>query len=243
MNFLRFTFDDSYIPKIIKCLEKLKLSNKCMEHLTREYILDVCEHEWFDNPTEATNFHCALKFVDDYVKRASKQDIGFLIDYDTICGWHKIALRHDPEKRPGFIRRQGVGQVYSLDHMFPDSAIIPQMFQQYIDIFNEISHVLKNVTCQIDKLLCTIKFAAFALQSFNAIHAFTDGNGRTARLLCHFVLSSVIPFPILLGFILSDLIKGEGQNDNLLTTLKPCFLASTICRAILACCEKLLMTG
>lgn len=53
-----------------------------------------------------------------------------------------------------------------------------------------------------------VKLAAFALWGVNAIHPFRNGNGRTARALCHFILCAKAggqlgagdpTFPVLLG--------------------------------------------
>lgn len=239
-TFLNFDLKTPGISKIIQCSEGMKISKEVMDRLTIEFISDVCEFEWLYNQNEKDNFGDALALANDYIALASQEGHGFLINQDIICGWHKVALRHDPDKRPGLIRRQGVGNVYAGDHAFPDSEVIPDLLQQYIDVFNEISHQLKDMTCQREKILYTIKFAAFALQTFDAIHPFLDANGRTARILCHFILSSILPFPVPVGFILEDLFLGEGQNDNLLLTFDPSFLADTMYRKILACCENLL---
>src|SRR5262249_51203377 len=69
---------------------------------------------------------------------------------------------------------------------------------QFTDAFNGIAKAVKTKTPKgsIERLRDTVKWSAWSLLHFLSLHPFRDGNGRTARLLSNYVLSSVFPFEI-----------------------------------------------
>lgn len=62
-------------------------------------------------------------------------------------------------------------------HLFPDHHRVPALIEDFVDTVNR-------VWGESDP----VELAAYVLWGVNAIHPFINGNGRTARAACYFVL-------------------------------------------------------
>ena len=82
-------------------------------------------------------------------------------------------------------------------HYYPAPEVVESQLYGVIDHHNIHMESLENYqTTTAEKLEYLLKCAAWLLFHFVSAHPFVDGNGRTCRLLCNYVLGLLVPFPV-----------------------------------------------
>ena len=87
-------------------------------------------------------------------------------------------------------------------------ATVPRLMAEFVQSINEM-------WTSSDAFTLT----AYALWRINHIHPFVNGNGRTARAVCYFVLCLKIGGP-LPGPILPELLRGVPEHEQYVQALK-----------------------
>lgn len=100
--------------------------------------------------------------------------VGLQIDHHFICELNRYAT-HYISIQPGQYRRHY--NVRVANHKPSDWCLVYGEMQEFIDVL-----------CREWSKWDELQLAAYALWGVNHIHPFADGNGRTARALCYFVL-------------------------------------------------------
>ncbi|WP_218032813.1 Fic family protein [Pararhodospirillum oryzae] len=121
----------------------------------------------------------------------------FLIFPGVIRQLQKIAVQ-DVEPNPGEWRTASV-QITESRHAPPEPHLVPGLVQEMCDYVNNNWHE------------CTaFHLSAYVMWRHNWIHPFSDGNGRTSRMLSYIILS------IKLGYLLPGFptIPQQIQNDR-----------------------------
>ena len=120
--------------------------------------------------SEAINHKEAVLFVEDLV--AQKE----LLSQHQIKSIHQIILKNIDDKNAGVYRKSNV-IISGAEHVPPDYSVLQDEMDRFIAWYNETAvnmHPLER--------------AAYVHADFVKIHPFTDGNGRTARLLMNLEL-------------------------------------------------------
>lgn len=155
---------------------------------------------------EATNHAAALDFVKEQIKRKPSQ-----LKEKDILKIHEIILDKIDRENAGIYRRVPV--------RISGSAVVmpnPRKVQQLMDEFFR--------WLRLEEKMHAIELAAEAHYRFVTIHPFTDGNGRTGRLLMNMILMmkgyppAIIRKNDRLSYIKSlekpQLVNGEGDSKN-----------------------------
>lgn len=119
---------------------------------------------------EAINHRDAINFVEAIVVGEEP------LSLHTIRGIHKLILKNIDDSNAGVWRRFNV-TITGAEHRPPDAIEVPQLMQDFVDWHRS----------QEDRLH-PVELAARTHTDFAKIHPFSDGNGRTARLLMNFDL-------------------------------------------------------
>lgn len=119
---------------------------------------------------EAINHKEAILFVEDIVQN----NIEF--SEFAIKSIHKLILKNIDEKNAGIYRNCNV-IISGTEHTPPDFVFVRDEMAKFIKKYND----------EYQKLHCVDRAAAIHSE-FVKIHPFTDGNGRTARLLMNLEL-------------------------------------------------------
>lgn len=139
-------------------------------------LFEICnndENHLFYKKLEGENYVRYLDFLNSLITTALQINHTSLNEsIIKSINYHAIACLH-PEA--GEYRSINVKVGY---YVPPDFLIVPQLMNQFINHVN-------NIWTQTDQ----ITLAAFVLWRLNWIHPFRNGNGRTARALCNYVLS------------------------------------------------------
>lgn len=138
------------------------------------------------------NMFKGLEFVENFATEARREGF-FYITVQMLCEIHKTLSSHCPEAHPGILRSKSQVEVGCLGHRYPNSIQIAQAVQSYCDVFNELTEFAKQSSKRIEYI---IKLASWSLSTLLAIHPWTNFNGRTSRLFCHFILSSLLEIPV-----------------------------------------------
>jgi Fic family protein len=119
---------------------------------------------------EAINHKDAIKFVEHLVNKGSR------IDILAIRQIHSLILAKIDDKEAGKYRNTPV-RISGSSHTPPKSTLIPQLMTDF-------NNWLKSPKSTANIL----EYAAIAHFKLVHIHPFSDGNGRTARLLTNLIL-------------------------------------------------------
>jgi Fic family protein len=95
--------------------------------------------------------------------------------------------------------RSGPVEISKSDHVPPDAFLVPMLIQEMCDYVNDNWHEKP-----------PFHLSAYVMWRHNWIHPFSDGNGRTSRMLSYIVLS------VALGYVLpgSPSIPEQIQQDR-----------------------------
>jgi len=104
----------------------------------------------------------------------SEYGAGLEIDHEFICSLNMYATQY-VSLQPGRYRRHYDVEV---------GPYRPRDWMHVLDEMDEFLDFLHRQWAKMDEL----QVAAYALWGINNIHPFSDGNGRTSRALCYFVL-------------------------------------------------------
>lgn len=119
---------------------------------------------------EAINHREAIYFVEDLVKRNEP------LSEWQIKSIHQLILKNIDDAHAGVYRRTNV-IIAGADHLPPDALHVESEMQAFIKWYREKAPALH-----------PIERAAHVHVDFVKIHPFTDGNGRTSRLLMNLEL-------------------------------------------------------
>ena len=119
---------------------------------------------------EAINHREAIYFVEDLVKRNEP------LSEWQIKSIHQLILKNIDDVHAGVYRRTNV-IIAGADHMPPDALHVESEMQRFINWYRKQAPALH-----------PIERAARVHADFVKIHPFTDGNGRTSRLLMNLEL-------------------------------------------------------
>lgn len=129
----------------------------------------------------------------------AQSGVGLQIDHNFVCELNRYAT-HYISPQPGQYRRHYNVKVG--DHKPSEWFLVYEEMQEFLD-------VLYREWNNWDEL----KIAAYAIWGVNHIHPFADGNGRTARALCYFVLCRKLGNWLRGRVAFIELIK-EKQHDR-----------------------------
>ncbi|GAA3411616.1 Fic family protein [Paenibacillus hodogayensis] len=119
---------------------------------------------------EVINHAEAIHYVKDIVHRNIE-----LSEY-VVKSIHQLVLRNIDDENTGRYRMMNVG-ISGSQHTPPNFAVVPEKMEKLIQWYQQTKNILHPV-----ELAAQLHF------QFVYIHPFTDGNGRTARLLMNLVL-------------------------------------------------------
>ena len=160
---------------------------------------------------ESSNTNRQLDFLDSIIQAALETERPFLsqaiikaLNYHAISCLHPYAGQYRPCR---VNLRDG--------HTPPEPHCIPGLMDDFVNLTNQ-SFVLGKTAME------TIATAAWVLWRLNWIHPFINGNGRTARAACYFVLcakkkgrlSGRTTLPILLKEHRKDYIEALQKADQ-----------------------------
>ncbi len=155
---------------------------------------------------EATNHAAALDFVKEQIKRKPSD-----LKEKDILKIHEIILDKIDKENSGIYRRVPV--------RISGSAVVMPNPRKVQDLMDEFFRWLRK-----EEKMHAVELAAEAHYRFVTIHPFTDGNGRTGRLLMNLILMmkgyppAIIRKNDRLAYIKSlekpQLVKSEGDSKN-----------------------------
>ena len=184
-------------------------------HTTTEELIGLTnETENSKNIKEVLHYKDAIVEIFNKIKERGKNkknnmfiSENDIIDINTIIREHNESYRNDidDEKHKTFIGKKNKDGTYDVKHLPP---------QKLEDIKRCMSNLVEyiNTKDEIDPL---IKMAIIHYQ-FETIHPFTDGNGRTGRILniLYLILSNYLDFPCL--YLSSYIVKNKNRYYELL---------------------------
>jgi len=155
---------------------------------------------------EATNHATALDFIKEQIKRKTSD-----LREKDILKIHEIILDKIDKENAGVYRRVPV--------RISGSAVVMPNPRKVQDLMDEFFSWLRK-----EDKMHAVQLASEAHYRFATIHPFTDGNGRTARLLMNLILMmrgyppAIIRKNDRLAYIKSlekpQLVNGEGDSKN-----------------------------
>lgn len=136
----------------------------------------IVHSKWSDSLTEIANIENAMSFIEENAR-------SYPLNRMFVSQLHKItvagldAFNGEGDRIPGEYRKEAVG-IVNASHSPPDAARVPFLMDELLEWINE------KRAPRYDLLT-----AALAHHRFVWIHPFTNGNGRTARLLTYAMLA------------------------------------------------------
>jgi Fic family protein len=119
---------------------------------------------------EAINHKEAILYVEEIVQQQEP------LSEWQIKNIHRLILKHIHDEHAGVYRKENV-IISGAAHIPPDATQVPNYMEQFIEQYSKEWNFLHPV-----------ERSALIHIEFVKIHAFVDGNGRTARLLLNFEL-------------------------------------------------------
>lgn len=210
-----------------------------MGELKQKYACLTCTYEYITESMALNNILEAVEKVKGFIFNVKLNREAFLLDTSTVNEWHATLLKHNPRVRPGFYRRRDASEVMSGEYLYLDSDRVPKSLHQYFDIFCTMAD---SVPVALDtKIKYTIRWAAWSLLVFLSIHPFLDGNGRVGRLICHYVLSSIIPIPLSIRGVYEAVVVSRpvycSDLNEIIQKCNPTLLTDAISQSIISDCE------
>lgn len=95
---------------------------------------------------------------------------------ELVLSLHRLILKNIDDAEAGRYRRSNV-MIVGAAHIPPQAVKVPKLMEEFFGWYQEQAHILSPP-----------ELAAWVHYKFVHIHPFTDGNGRTARLLMNLVL-------------------------------------------------------
>ena len=184
-------------------------------HTTTEELIGLTnETENSKNIKEVLHYKDAIVEIFNTIKERSKNkknnmfiSENDIIDINTIIREHNESYRNniDDENHKTFIGKKNKDGTYDVKHLPPQKLEDIKMYMS-----NLVEYI--NTKDEIDPL---IKMAIIHYQ-FETIHPFTDGNGRTGRILniLYLILSNYLDFPCL--YLSSYIVKNKNRYYELL---------------------------
>lgn len=121
------------------------------------------------------------------------------INYHAIVGLHSDA---------GEYRTYAV-EVGDGDYIAPEHGMVQPLMDSFLEQVNRVWETADS-----------LKMATYALWRINHIHPFRNGNGRTARAACYFILRVKVGGPLPGKPILPELFKGDLEYKRYVEGLK-----------------------
>ncbi len=139
----------------------------------------------------------------DFMLEAARRD-PFRVSEETILRLHKLFYQDIDAEKAGVYRDIQVF-ISGTDYLPPKPEDVPAMMAEFIASLNE-------------QTLHPLQLAAFAHRRLVDIHPFTDGNGRTARLLMNLILVShgyqIVSIPPIRRQKYIDALKAAQRDKN-----------------------------
>lgn len=158
---------------------------------------------------EASGLMAAARFC----KKLLKQDTA--VSIDIVYQLHSILFKKCQSDIAGKLRRCEFKKLYR--HLPPPASEVPRLMYQFGVELKEKSKKTKidyDNGDEIDKIRKIVLFAAWASYKISYIHPFTDGNGRTARLMLNFILEKYgLPPIIITTKARNQYLKALSQID------------------------------
>lgn len=140
-----------------------------------DLISDPVEKAKIESSNGFRQYDYGIEIIQQALER-EKEDIQFKLRPSIILALHREALR-GLSSFAGNYRPAGV-QIEKSNHIPPDAHLVPELIEQMCDYIND-NWLLKT----------PIYLAAYSMWRLNWIHPFSDGNGRTSRILSYIILS------------------------------------------------------
>ncbi|MDF7671301.1 Fic family protein [Orbaceae bacterium ESL0721] len=163
------------IKHIFHVLESLGSARIEGNHTTLDDYVDskLTNNTLTEQLKEIVNIENALKFIDDHFQTGEYLSEHFIKELHQLTV-HDLHIEGD--KTPGAYRKHGIKISGSL-HLPPDHIHISSYMSELITFIN-----------QVDKPKYDLMKIALAHHRFGWIHPFSNGNGRTVRLLTYALL-------------------------------------------------------
>lgn len=142
----------------------------------------------------------------DYTMRCIEEAIAsghFELKPELICTLQKLAV--DKIRASAGSYRACDVAITNTRHVPPHYEDVPQLMRSMCD------YVREQWSARNDALEDALFLAAYLMWRINWIHPFTDGNGRTARIVSYLVLSVRLGFPIRGKRTISDQISDDRE--------------------------------
>jgi len=186
--------------------------------------------------SETFQTYIALKHLQDYRKEALDEENdprnAVVLHGDIVKEVHSKLMASFGKNEGDYRHKeactlQGDGTL----HFYTDHRLISGLMDGLYDIYNQMLLNLDEKSSLFYKHLFNL--AAWILYNFVDIHSFSDGNGRTSRLLANHVLSWITPFPVAIYHRNKDRNAVDDYIDAIISCRKsrsgkPCDLVAMI---------------
>lgn len=126
-----------------------------------------------DHLKEISNIEKAMTYIDEVIEPGSLLTEHFIRELHTLA---VSSLEREGDRTPGAYRQEGV-RIAQSAHRPPEHIQVPSYMSELIQFIN-----------QVDPQKYDLMKVALAHHRFGWIHPFTNGNGRTVRLLTYALL-------------------------------------------------------
>ena len=214
---------DSLIEATIDLIEKFNQIKKHLKqnkldalekHMLNLFIMNIIRGEDLGSYTYASITSQTVILPDfirnilngcDFLTREilpDKENLGLLEIDNFILPLHKHLMNGlitNPGKFSNQLRYTFDGTKIHNYPLFGTTELAEETLQTTIDSLNNMIFEIKTLQDKKQKLKCCLKFGSLLLSALLNLHVFSDGNGRTIRLLLAYVMREVLPFYIFCG--------------------------------------------